>query len=108
MLAQRMMVPIPQAPDSCCVVISAADGSYTQHYFDSRGVARLYAMSFDGRTWTLQRSTPDFSPLDFHQRFIGSLSVDGTTIDGQWHSSPDGQHWTREFGLTYTRPRTAR
>ena len=26
----------------------AGDG-YTQHYFDSRGIARLYAMTFDGR-----------------------------------------------------------
>jgi hypothetical protein len=108
MIMQRTTVPVPEAPDSCCVVIGAADGSFTQHYFDFRGVARVYAMTFDGRTWTLERSMPDFSPLDFHQRFIGSVTDDGTTIDGEWQSSTDGQHWTRDLGLTYTRARTVR
>ena len=103
LLVQRTTVPVPEAPDSCCVVVGNPDGSYTQHYFDSRGVARLYAMTFDGRSWTLERTAPDFTPLDFHQRFVGSVGVDGTTIDGQWQSSSDGQQWTRDFGLTYTR-----
>jgi hypothetical protein len=100
-LLQRTTLPIPDAPDSCCVVVPASDGGYVQHYFDSRGVARLYAMTFDGRTWTLERSTPDFSPLDIQQRFVGSISETGTTIDGQWQSSADGRTWTRDFGLTY-------
>jgi hypothetical protein len=107
-LVQRTTVPVPEAPDSCCIVVTGADGSYTQHYFDSRGVARLYAMTFDGRTWTLERSKPDFTPLQFHQRFIGKVSDDDATIDGEWHSSNDGQTWSRDFGLTYTRVRTAR
>jgi hypothetical protein len=102
-LVQRTTVPVPQAPDSCCLVVTANDGSYVQHYFDSRGTARLYAMAFDGRSWTLERTKPDFSPLDFHQRFAGRVSDDGTTIDGQWESSADGQQWTRDFGMTYTR-----
>ena len=106
-LVQRTTVPVPQAPDSCCVVVSRPDGGYLQHYFDARGVARLYAMTFDGRTWTLERAKPDFSPLEFHQRFVGSVSDDGTTIDGEWQSSNDGQQWTRDFGLTYTRIMTA-
>ena len=65
-------------------------------------------MTFDGRTWTLQRTKADFSPLDFHQRFVGTISDDGATIDAQWQSSADGQQWTRDFGLTYTRIDTAR
>ncbi len=44
-------------------------------------------MTFDGHTWTLERTKPDFSPLDFHQRFVGSISDDGTTIDGEWRTS---------------------
>ena len=107
-LVQRTTVPVPQAPDSCCLVLAADDGTYTQHYFDSRGVAPLYAMTFDGRTWTLERSKPGFSPLEFYQRFIASVSDDRTTIDGEWHSSPDGQNWTRDFRLTYTRTSTTR
>ncbi|HKN97098.1 MAG TPA: hypothetical protein VJX10_08290 [Pseudonocardiaceae bacterium] len=102
-LVQRTTVPVPEAPDSCCVVVTADDGSYVQHYFDSRGVARLYAMTFDGHTWTLERSKPDFAPLEFHQRYIGAVSDDGGTITGEWQSSADGQQWTRDFGLVHTR-----
>jgi len=36
LLIQRTTVPVPEAPDSCCVVVAGADGSYLQHYFDSR------------------------------------------------------------------------
>jgi len=104
-LVQRTTVPVPQAPDSVCVVVTAGDGTYVQHYFDSRGVARLYDMAFDGRTWTLERTKPDFSALEFDQRFVGSLSDDGATIAGEWQSSNDGEQWTRDFGLTYTRIR---
>ncbi len=102
-LVQRTMVPVPEAPDSCCLVVTAGDGSLVQHYFDSRGVARLYAMTFDGRTWTLERTKPDFSPLGTCQRFTGRISDDGTAIDGEWQSSDDGRAWTRDFGLTYVR-----
>lgn len=103
LLVQRTTVPVPEAPDSCCIIVTGADGSYTQHYFDARGVVRLYVMTFDARTWTLERTKPDFTPLEFCQRFIGSVSADGTLIDGEWQSSADGQRWTRDFGLTYTR-----
>jgi len=102
-LVQRTTVPVPEAPDSCCVVVTGDDVSYVQHYFDSRGTARLYAMTFDGRTWTLERTKPDFSALDFCQRFTARLSDDGATIDGEWQHSQDGQRWTRDFRLTYTR-----
>jgi hypothetical protein len=101
-LVQRTAIPVPQAPDSCCVVVFL-DGKCTQHYFDSRGVARLYRMTFDGRTWTLERTEPDFTPLDVHQRYIGAFSDDLTTIIGEWQSSSDGREWSRDFGLTYRR-----
>jgi hypothetical protein len=107
-LVQRTTVPAPDAPDSYCVVVTGDDGGYVQHYFDSRGTARLYAMTFDGRTWTLERTQPDFSPLDFCQRFAGRISDDDSTIDGEWQHSQDGKQWTRDFGLTYTRIGTTR
>ena len=107
-LVQRTTVPVPEAPDSCCLVVTGDDGGYIQHYFDSRGTARLYAMTFDGRAWTLERTKPDFSPLDFCQRFAGSISGDGAAIDGEWQTSDDGQQWERDFGLTYTRIGTVR
>ena len=102
LLVERAVIPVPEAPDSCCVIVEH-DGEFTQHYFDSRGVARRYEMTFDGHTWTLERTTPDLTPLEFCQRFIGTLSEDGVVITGEWQSSPDGSEWTRDFGLAYRR-----
>jgi hypothetical protein len=100
-LTQRSQVPGP-VPDGFTIV--AADGdAYLQHYFDSRGVVRLYAMTFSHGVWTLLRDSPDFSPLDFAQRFTGTLSDDGDTIRGRWEKSDDGSSWELDFELTYTR-----
>lgn len=103
LLVERTYIPVPEAPDSCCVIMSNEDGGFLQHYFDSRGVARRYEMTFDGRNWTLERTKPDLTPLDFCQRYVGAFSEDLTTIDGEWQSSPDGNDWTRDFRLTYRR-----
>jgi hypothetical protein len=102
-LLQRASVPVPEAPDVLSVIGPDDGDGYTQHYFDSRGIARLYAMTFDGRDWTLERHTPDFSPLSFHQRWLGAFSADGDTIEGRWETSPDGRDWELDFELTYRR-----
>lgn len=102
-LVERTSIPVPEAPDSVCVIVARTDAGFVQHYFDSRGVARLYDMTFDGSTWTLERTKVDFSPLDFHQRYVGSFSDDRATIDGEWQTSDDGREWRRDFQLTYLR-----
>ena len=101
-LLERSSVPVPEAPDGLCVIGTDEGDGYTQHYFDSRGIARVYAMTFDGREWTLERHTPDFSPLAFHQRWVGAFE-DPDTIRGRWETSPDGQAWEFDFELVYTR-----
>jgi hypothetical protein len=106
-LLQRSAVPVPEAPDGLCVIAPDDGGAYTQHYFDSRGVVRIYAMTFDGREWTLLRGAPDFSPLDFHQRWTATFSDDGETIAGRWESSPDGRAWQLDFEMTYRLTRRA-
>lgn len=64
-LAQRWEVPDPAAPDGIAIVgLDRGRGSYLQHYFDLRGVARVYEMGFDNGIWTLRRESADFSPLD--------------------------------------------
>ena len=98
--------PIPQAIAIVAVVLKT--GAYTQHYFDSRGVVRVYAMTFGRGVWTLTRNAPDFSPLDFHQRFKGRFTDDGSTIQGTWEQSPDGRNWKRDFDLTYTKVKRRR
>lgn len=103
-LLQRSLIPVPGAPDAHSLIGPDAFGDgYVQHYFDSRGIARVYAMAFDGRAWTLERRRPDFTPLSFHQRWIGAFSVDGRAIEGRWEASQDGSAWELDFELTYRR-----
>jgi uncharacterized protein DUF1579 len=102
-LVQRTEVPIPEAPDGLMIV--AADprtGAYVQHYYDSRGVVRVYAMTFADGVWTLTREFADFSPLDFRQRFTGTVSADATAITGAWEKDT-GDGWRHDFALTYRR-----
>ncbi|HXC76660.1 MAG TPA: hypothetical protein VNU19_06370 [Candidatus Acidoferrum sp.] len=103
-LIQRSMAPHP-APRSLAVVsVDPKTGAYTQHYFDSRGVTRVYAMLLGRGTWILTRESPDFSPLDFNQRFIGKFSRDGSTIKGSWETSRKrGEPWAKDFDLTFSR-----
>jgi hypothetical protein len=67
-------------------------------YADARGVHRVYRMTFADGVWTMWRAAPGFN-----QRFTGTLSADGTTVDGRWEMSGDGENWILDFGLTYTR-----
>ncbi len=80
--------------------VDAAGADYLQHYFDSRGVARVYEMTFIDNVWTQERGAvaPDFS-----QRFTGTFDHDRDTIVGRWESSTDGSEWKPDFDLTYTR-----
>jgi hypothetical protein len=103
-LVQRTEVPVPEAPDSMAIIAADMDtGGYTQHYFDARGVARLYAMGLADGVWTLTRQSPDFTPLDFWQRFTATISADGDTISGAWEKCLDGATWEHDFDLTYRR-----
>jgi hypothetical protein len=63
----------------------------------------MYQMGFTGGLWTLSRTTADFSPLEFSQRYSGRFSPDGGTIDGAWEISHDGKTWEKDFDLTYRR-----
>jgi len=103
-LFQHSEIPHPDFPDSISIIAVDADGeAYTQHYFDSRGVVRVYAMALSDGRWTLVRDAPDFTPLDFSQRFRGTFAADGNTIDGAWETAKDGVHWEHDFDLTYTK-----
>ncbi len=103
-LIQRTEVPVPEVPNGLMIVSADPEtGAYTQHYYDSRGVVRLYAMSLADGVWTLTRESADFTPLDFRQRFTGTFSADGNTIDGAWESGRDGGGWEHDFALTYRR-----
>jgi hypothetical protein len=102
-LIERWAVPVPEAPDGIAIIGAdpAGEGRYLQHYFDSRGVARVYKMSLENGVWTLWRDEPDFSPLDFRQRYTGTVSDDGQTIAGSWEICHDGSTWEHDFDLSY-------
>jgi hypothetical protein len=103
-LIERWEVAHPDAPDGIAI-IGFDEGRQTllQHYFDSRGVARVYEMSFADGSWKLSRTAPDFSPLSFLQRFEGILKDGDTVIEGRWETSKDGSNWETDFDLTYTK-----
>jgi hypothetical protein len=106
-LIERWEVPVPEAPDGIAIIGAdpQSEDNYLQHYFDSRGVARVYNMSFNVGIWRLWRDSPDFSPLDFSQRYTGTLSDDGKTISGTWEICHDGTTWEHDFDLTYSKVR---
>jgi hypothetical protein len=102
-LAQRSSAPDP-IPDGFMIVgVDPGRGGYVQHYFDSRNVTRVYAMTFDGTRWTLSREEPDFSPFEFAQRFVGTFEDGGTVIRGAWEMREPGADWTHDFELIYTK-----
>ena len=104
-IVQRWTVPVPEAPDGIAVigVDPTAEDRYLQHYFDTRGVARVYKMTLADSVWTLWRDEADFSPLDFRQRYVGTLSDDGRTITGAWEICHDGSTWEHDFELSYSK-----
>ena|SRR5947207_2915190 len=98
-LIQRWQVDHPDAPDGIAVVgVDNESGTCRQHYFDSRGEARIYEMSLSAGVWRLWRMHPGFS-----QRFTGTFDDSGNTISGSWELSKDGLTWEHDFDLTYTR-----
>lgn len=98
-LIQRIGNEHPAFPRAIAVIGAGPEpDTFTQRYYDSRGVERLYLMSFDGREWKLWREAPGF-----WQRYTGVLSGDGGTITGAWETSTDGHEWRHDFQLTHTR-----
>jgi hypothetical protein len=100
-LVQRFTQDNPGAPSGIAIIGSAAEPDrFAQHYYDSRGVARVYEMSLDTDGWKLWRKAPGF-----WQRYRGVFSADGATITGAWEGSPDGAEWAHDFALTYIKIR---
>ena len=98
-LVERWDVAHPDFPDGIALIGSDASAeAFRQHYFDSRGVSRVYEMSLGDNVWRLWRDSPDFS-----QRFTGTFSDDGKTITGRWEKSSDGSNWELDFDLTYVK-----
>jgi hypothetical protein len=98
-LTQRFSTEHPEAPSGLAIIgMGDTAETFTQHYYDSRGVSRVYQMSLTGGVWKLWRAEPGF-----WQRFAGEISGDGSTITGAWELSKSGRDWQHDFDLTYVK-----
>jgi hypothetical protein len=73
--------------------------SLTMHYFDSRGVFRVYRLSAEEEgELKIWRDDPGF-----RQRFTGRFSADGTTLGGTIELNEDEAGWKDDLRITYRR-----
>lgn len=97
-LIQRSHYDHPELPDAIAVN-GIIDGKPTMHYFDPRGVHRVFAVEITTDTWRFWNATSGFS-----QRFTGTLSDDDTAIHGEVElSRDDGVTWEHDLAITYRR-----
>ena len=113
-LIHRASSDHPDFPDSISIIgitdqdrVTGTPGDDTEvsgpsrihmHYFDSRGVFRVYEATIDDRAWRLWREAPGFS-----QRFTGTFADGGHTIAGRWQLCRDDVHWHDDLEITYRR-----
>lgn len=89
----------PDFPDSISI-IGDTEGP-RMHYFDSRGVHRVYEVSVSEDALELSRDAPGFS-----QRFTGNFEEGGDRISGLWKLSRDDTNWEDDLQITYQRTTT--
>jgi hypothetical protein len=95
---QRWHYDHPEIPDALAVV-GVIDGKPSMHYFDPRGVHRVFEVDMSADTWRFWNDTAGFS-----QRFTGRLSDDDNAINGEGElSRDDGATWENDLAITYRR-----
>ena len=113
-LIHRARTDRPDFPDSISIIgfterdrIDTASGTdrapagshqLSMHYFDSRGVFRIFNVSFDDKSWRIWRDAPGFS-----QRYTGTFADGGNTILGGWQLRQDDVNWADDLRITYRR-----
>jgi hypothetical protein len=80
------------------VKADADESQLRMHYFDSRGVFRVFDTSLEKSEWRWWRNAPGFS-----QRFTGMISADDNTITGRSQLCQDDTHWADDLQITYRR-----
>lgn len=97
-LVQRSRNDHPKFPDSISVIGFADEEELTAHYYDSRGVFRIYRVAMEGDTLRMWRDEPGF-----RQRMEGTLSEDGATFTLTGQLSRDDETWDDDLATTFTR-----
>ena len=99
-LIQRSRMEHPDFPDAIAIIGVLGDG-LAMHTYDSRGLYRVSATSFDDGVWRIWRDAPEFSA-----RFEGTFADGGDTIQGLFQISHDDATWEDDMEITYRkRPR---
>jgi hypothetical protein len=97
-LIQRSHYDHPEIPDAIAVS-GIIDGRPLMHYFDRRGVHRVFAVDFTAASWRFWNDAPGFS-----QRFTGTFRDGDNAIKGQGElSRDDGITWEPDLAITYRR-----
>ena len=117
-LIQRSRMDHPDFPDSISIIGHTEDDrveenkrvappvtdvpQLSMHYYDSRGVFRVFQASVDDASWRFWRNAPGFS-----QRFTGTFADGGDTIVGRAQLCRDDVNWADDLEITYRRRRDA-
>ena len=72
-------------------------GVWPMHYFDERGVMRIYQVSMDAGVWRMWRDHPGFS-----QRLSGVFENGGRTLRVSTELN-QGEGWKPDLQMTYLR-----
>lgn len=107
-LVHRARMDHPDFPSSISILgrmdrdraADTGDPRLSMHYFDSRGVFRVFELSGARDAWHLERRAPGFS-----QRFRGTFVEGGDVIAGRWQLCEDDVHWRDDLEITYRRRR---
>jgi hypothetical protein len=113
-LIHRARTDHPDFPDSISIIgltgqdrVDDATGSdprpagkpeLEMHYYDSRGVFRVYEVGIDLESWRIWRDAPGFS-----QRATGRFADGGDTIAFVWQLREDDVQWRDDLEITYRR-----
>jgi hypothetical protein len=104
-LIQRSTADHPDFPNSISVIGAMSDEDderLSMHYYDSRGVHRVYSLEMSEGVLRIARDAPGFS-----QRLEARLADDGDTFGGVWQLSRDDETWDDDLEITYRRATTA-
>jgi hypothetical protein len=97
-LIHRTEWPPDTVPISIAIIGGGdTPGTWPMHYFDVRGVMRVYQVTFDRGVLRIWRDHPGFS-----QRFSGMFEDGGRTIRGRWELNEDGT-WKDDLQIVYRR-----
>ena len=91
----------PDFPDSTSI-LGDTDG-LQWHYFDSRGVHRIYELRVTDGGWEISRDAAGLDAPAFSQRLMVTFGDDDNTMEGRSTISFDDETWQDDLQITYRR-----